>query len=536
MIWPMQATFQTKIQDRAVYPALDAIAALYGRLLCRLFVDIYVHNRPLVECKREYIAHYGITARHFNALAIELKAKVKAAEEAHRHHLVHLRGQIQATERAIAKLQKQDKALASGKGRGAGLPPEERAERRRRVRFRLHQKKRRLAMLRSRLETAEARTGLPPICFGSRRLFHRQFHLEENGFASHDEWRKAWRDARSQSFFCIGSKDEMSGNQTCSLFGDSLRLRVPNALAGRLGRHVWLHGIRFPYGQDVILAALASGQAISYRFVRQNGAWYVFATTERPAAPITTWRRAGALGADLNPDRLAVAEVDRFGNPIAARDIRFQIQGKRQEQVKAILGEVVADLVAWAKSAGKPIVVEHLDFREKKTRLREEGPRYARMLSAFAYGAFMALLLSRAAREGVEVIRVNPAFTSVIGKVKFMARYGLSPHAAAAVAIARRGLRLGERFCSGTARPLPARNRGRHVWSDWRRIAPSVRGKRAHRLYQRSSEDTPGRGEPRSTLAPAAHNLHGPGCDGLAWGPGCDPPARIVGSAVRPAS
>src|SRR5690606_39013798 len=140
--------------------------------------------------KREYIGRYGITARHFNALAIELKAKVKAAEEAHRNHLVNLRGQIQSTERAIAKLQKQEKALASGKGRWAALPPEERAKRRRRVRFRLHQKKRRLAMLRARLEAAEARAGSPPICFGSRRLFHRQFHLEANGFASHDAWRR----------------------------------------------------------------------------------------------------------------------------------------------------------------------------------------------------------------------------------------------------------------------------------------------------------------------------------------------------------
>ncbi|PZN09262.1 MAG: transposase [Bacillota bacterium] len=532
----MQATFQTKIQDRSVYPALDAIAALYGRLLRRLFVDLYVHRRPLSECKQQYISRHGMTARQFNALATELQGKVKAAEESHRHHQANLRRQIQATERAIAKLHKQEKALAAGKGRWAALSPAERAERRRRVRFRLHQKKRRLAMLRARLETAKARTGLPSICFGSRRLFHRQFHLEVNGFASHDEWRKAWRDARSQSFFCIGSKDEMSGNQTCSLFGNRLRLRVPNALAARFGRYVWLHGIRFPYGQDVIMAAIASGRAISYRFVRQNGAWYVFATTERPAAPITTSRRAGALGADLNPDRLAVAEVDRFGNPVAARDIRLPLQGKRREQVKAILGDAVADLVAWAKGAGKPIVVEHLDFREKKTRLREDDKRYARKLSAFAYGKFSALLMARAAREGVEVLRVNPAFTSVIGKVKFMARYGLSPHAAAAVAIARRGLGLGERLRSGTARPLPARNRGRHVWSDWRRIAPSVRGKRAHRLYERSSEDAPGRGKPRSTRAPAASRPHGPGCDGLAWGPGCDPPARIVGSAVRPAS
>jgi len=44
--------------------------------------------------------------------------------------------------------------------------------------------------------------------------------------------------------------------------------------------------------------------------------------------------------------------------------------------------------------------------------------------------------LSDKRREGVKVITVNPAFTSLIGRVKFGEGYGLSPHAAA-VAIAR---------------------------------------------------------------------------------------------------
>jgi hypothetical protein len=120
-------------------------------------------------------------------------------------------------------------------------------------------------------------------------------------------------------------------------------------------------------------------------------------------------------------------------------------------------------------------VVERLDFLEKKARLREVSDRQARMLSAFAYNRFHALLRFRAAREGVQVIEVNPAFTSVVGLVKFGPGYGLSPHASAAVAIARRGLRFGERLRSRSAFLLPARNRGRHVWSDWRRVAQRLR-------------------------------------------------------------
>ena len=61
-----------------------------------------------------------------------------------------------------------------------------------------------------------------------------------------------------------------------------------------------------------------------------------------------------------------------------------------------------------------------------------------------AYSAFRNLLLSKAFQEGVEVIGINPAYTSVIGWVKFGIGYRLTPHQAAAVAIARRGLGFGE--------------------------------------------------------------------------------------------
>ncbi|HHY96218.1 MAG TPA: transposase, partial [Firmicutes bacterium] len=227
--------------------------------------------------------------------------------------------------------------------------------------------------------------------------------------------------------------------------------------------------------------------------------------------------------------------IDRHGNPVAWRHLPVQTRGRRQEQVAASLAEAVADVVAWAKAERVPVAVERLNFEKKKARLREMGKRYAGMLSAFAYSKFFVLLLSRAAREGVEVIFVNPALTSVIGQVKFGPGYGLSPHAAAAVAIARRGIGFGERLRSRFALSLPARNRGRHVWSDWRRVSQGLRAKSAR--GRRSSEGRRGRGVPLSPAAPAAApGPQGPPGDGLSPLPGCDPPAPTVGRAVRPAS
>ena len=37
--------------------------------------------------------------------------------------------------------------------------------------------------------------------------------------------------------------------------------------------------------------------------------------------------------------------------------------GKSQHQAKALIGDAVASVVEYARNAGKPIVIEELDFR-----------------------------------------------------------------------------------------------------------------------------------------------------------------------------
>ena len=236
--------------------------------------------------------------------------------------------------------------------------------------------------------------------------------------------------------------------------------------------------------------------------------WYIQTTVDRPDADIATLRHLGALGVDFNPTHVDAAEIDRFGNVVGSRSFPVDLAKRSEAQTTATLSEVVADIVDWAKQAQKPIAIEELDFRQKKAALRESSPRYARMLSGFTYGKFYSLLRSRAAREGVELLDedgdgepgVNPAFTSVIGAVKFASGYGLSSHSAAAVAIARRGLKFGERLRSRSAFPLPERNRGKHVWSDWRRLSQRLRAERAR--GRRPSEGNRGRGTPLSSAAP----------------------------------
>jgi IS605 OrfB family transposase len=224
------------------------------------------------------------------------------------------------------------------------------------------------------------------------------------------------------------------------------------------------------------------GKAISYRFKKDKKGWLLFASTALEAPTWVTYENIGVIGVDMNADHIAAVETDRFGNPIRKKILPLNCYGKSSAQTKALIGDALAELVQWSATSHKHLVIEKLDFRNKKAELKEsKNPKYARMLSSFAYTSFMTSVKSRAWRLGVKVKEVNPAFTSVIGQVKFADRYGLSIHESAALCIARRFQGVSERLPrhldkipdgkgSHVALPLPVRNRGEHVWKPWGRI------------------------------------------------------------------
>jgi len=101
------------------------------------------------------------------------------------------------------------------------------------------------------------------LCFGSKRLWRKQHNLPENGYSSHEEWLRDWREARSDEFFVLGSRDETAGCQLCvaSVEDDgslTLRLRMPDCLAAQHGKYLVIQGLRFAYGPEQVLEALDS--------------------------------------------------------------------------------------------------------------------------------------------------------------------------------------------------------------------------------------------------------------------------------------
>ncbi len=73
---------------------------------------------------------------------------------------------------------------------------------------------------------------------------------------------------------------------------------------------------------------------------------------------------------------------------------------------------IVCQVVKLAEFFECAIAIESLDFTQKKSIARSEKSKvYNAMLSNLSTGMFREAILSRCRRFGVELIKVNPAFT-----------------------------------------------------------------------------------------------------------------------------
>jgi IS605 OrfB family transposase len=487
-------TYQARLAlDAQSAGALDAYAALFGRALRTM----YAHRRRRVVCsKPDFMRLFDLTSRQYNAVTFTLDGMESSIRELRPGQVADLRHRIDAVTKKIGR--------------------ESRAAK-------VHHLRRRVGSLRVRLAALESDSGAR-LCFGSRKLFNAQHHLEENGFASHAQWREAWIAKRSSQFFVLGSKDEAAGCQGCVLThleGDrfAVRLRLNGSV-----RRVVSFEVRFAHGADHLVQALRVKQATSYRFLRDAKGWRIFATTKAIEVPVQSRLATGCVGVDLNVGFVAVSQTDRFGNVVVACNVPLPLAETAAHQAQTAVAQCVKNIVAYAVRAGKPLAIERLDFAKKKAQLSYASPGRQRRLSSFAYRAFEQLLSARSHDAGVEVRHVNPAYSSKIGRQKYARRYGLSVHLAAALVLARRGQKFRDRYVSSSRghSASTCKDRCGHV---------SVSANKTGRL-RKSAERSP-QGDPRGRTAAAVQRSR---ASDLSVQPGGNPGRESPARRVRPTS
>ena len=276
-----------------------------------------------------------------------------------------------------------------------------------------------------------------------------------------------------------------------------LRIKTPAALVGQFGSHVVIgEPIRLHHRSDEWKGRISTRRAVRYdiTFDPARDRWYLDAswkTTPEPAPELDELRHGRVLGVDLNHGHLACCVLDASGNPIGAPvSIDVITAGLRASHRD---GRVRAAITAVLNHAQQhncaAIVVENLDFADARAVGRDtlgrgkRGKRLRRTIAGIPTRRFRDRLIGMAARRGLAVIGVDPAYTSQWGSQhwrKPLQQQTSDPstvtgHHGAAAAIGRRGLGLaiwrrpagprnGQRTAAGTppARPdrLPSTTHG----------------------------------------------------------------------------
>ena len=233
--------------------------------------------------------------------------------------------------------------------------------------------------------------------------------------------------------------------------------------------------LSFPYRGEELQRVLnlkhsTSGKSVCYTLVDKGEYFIIYAAIELDIQYCNYIFDIdkGVVGIDINNDHIALSETDEHGNMIHCREIPFDLSKKLTNQRNWIIENTVNQVLDYCVSAAKPLIIEELNFEKKKKdfELYDRDKNYHRMLSEFSYRKIIEKLYSRSYKVGIGINEVNPAYTSIIGKLKYAGIKGITVHKAASYVIARRAMgyaeRLPKRIYGEINKPLLTRWRNYH--------------------------------------------------------------------------
>lgn len=328
------------------------------------------------------------------------------------------------------------------------------------------------------------------VCFGSKKLAKARCTVRKYQ-DNPDLWQENWHLARYGKMTISGRKDAKHGNFVFNYNPGNHKLTC-KAINGNI---VVMEDIVFPYGQENIDDAINTqvnlknkktfGKPISWS-IEDCGFYYIIkCLIDVEPNPYTNHsKETGVIGVDLNVDHFAVSNVNSMGQLIDSFVIKFYIHDKTSGQTIKTIEAAAIELVDYAVEHNKPIVLEKLDTTQSKVKNPYGNRKANRLISGFAYDVMKRSIKSRADKMGIEVYEVNPAYTSQIGKIKYMKRLGISIHEAASYVIARRAMGFKEKLPPVLYSLVPEQKQGLHHWAHWAFVSRSLSKVRQHSFYQ----------------------------------------------------
>jgi IS605 OrfB family transposase len=287
-----------------------------------------------------------------------------------------------------------------------------------------------------------------PVVFGGKRLFEKLCKKHLTG-KLRERLKKQWRELRQGTLVSIGSKAD-KGNRLTRFedLNGQLYLRITTGNR----EFIYAKVLREPSNsKDKWLTFMAmlleSWKTKSYfpytvELKLRNGEVYGSVSFEIPKPEVKYTKENGVIAIDINasPIHLAIAEVSKTGELLSYQTINLHhllgLSQNSKDHQEWILAHQLLDL---AIQKGKAIAVENL----KKLRKGKRGDGKATLrkrLHQWNAKKFLQKLKRVAMIKGVEVVEVHPAYTSIIGMLKYAPQLSIDKDIASAYVIGRRAL------------------------------------------------------------------------------------------------
>ena len=150
----------------------------------------------------------------------------------------------------------------------------------------------------------------------------------------------------------------------------------------------------------------------------------------------------GCVSIDLNYDHVALTDIDKYGNRISGEVLRFNPENKTSGQISDEIGRIMSKVGKYCEDRKKPLVMEDIDTTISKHGMRYGSKKGNRHASVFAYKKMESCIENQSYRRSFGIIKINPAYTSQIGKILYMRKLGISIHEAASYVIGLKGMGL----------------------------------------------------------------------------------------------
>ena len=292
------------------------------------------------------------------------------------------------------------------------------------------------------------------LVFGSRELFEQLKKKHLTG-KRRDELRQRWEERR-HGILCSRGDKSKQGNVNLRLVNLNnqwhLRINLGN------GDYVWAKVIRsatrktdkwIGFISDLEYAGKTDKWfPYTVRLKLRNGKVYAQFSREEKFPEVTVTKDNGVIGIDINayPFHLALVHTAKDGNLEKYERISLDklLEGNSDKR-EYLSWQTAHQVLEIAKRERKALVVENLEKLPKGK--RGDGlPKLKQKLQKWVYKAFLQKIEIVAKRNGIQIIKVNPAYTSIIGKLKYAPLYNIDKDTAGAYVIARRGLGFKERL------------------------------------------------------------------------------------------